>query len=319
MLLHEDYPHTVPARAWLRWKENYFWVFMDPDRDICCLAHASCEPTFDRAFASFTLLHQGKKLSSAKEVPLPQPFEQARELNFQELDMRFIKPQSQFQITFENAEMAVRLDLHRRMHLFDFAACADVNPDLYSISENTALARSEFHHTGQSITGTGAVRFKSGDWAGKTIELDGTGYRDHSWGMRNDQLALDHNWTFINFPGHAFHFMKVRNTIRPENWVTEGYVATPEGNQAIKTLTVEHIGDGPENMPETVRFSVVSVDGTAYTINCDLANSFARLPLITQKPGSKVYTMVENMCRCQCAETGEEGFANVEIGELVDA
>jgi hypothetical protein len=46
MLLHEDYPHTVPTRAYLRWKENYFWVFMDPERDICCLAHVSSEPTF---------------------------------------------------------------------------------------------------------------------------------------------------------------------------------------------------------------------------------------------------------------------------------
>ena len=51
MLLHEDYPHSIPARAWLRWKENYFWVCMDPERDLCCLAHSTMEPTFERAFA----------------------------------------------------------------------------------------------------------------------------------------------------------------------------------------------------------------------------------------------------------------------------
>jgi hypothetical protein len=69
-------------------------------------------------------------------------------------------------------------------------------------------------------------------------------------------------------------------------------------------------------MPETVIFRAKALDGTPYTIVADIAHSFARLPLITQKPGSKVYVMVENMCRCHCEETGEDGFANIEIGAL---
>jgi hypothetical protein len=136
--------------------------------------------------------------------------------------------------------------------------------------------------------------------------------------MRNDQLTLQHNWTFINFPSLGFHLMKIRNTVRPENAVVEGYVATPEGNQVIKTLSIKHLGNGPEDMLATVIFRAVALDGMPYTITCDVGNSFARLPLLSQKPGAKAYAMVENMCRCRCEETGEEGFANVEIGELKD-
>jgi hypothetical protein len=291
---------------------------MDPDRDVCCLAHVSTEPTLDRAFASFTLLHQGKKISSAKETPVPNPFVHAKELKYDNLILRFLKPQAEFQTVFEDDNLAVTLNWKRRMHLFDFQACADVNPDLFSISENTGFARNEFRHQGQCMTATGTVRFKAGEWAGKTVQLDGSGYRDHSWGMRNDQLALDHNWSFINLPSNGFHMMKVRNQVRPENVVLEGYVATAEGNQVLKTLSIEHIGEGPEHMPATVIFRAVAVDGKPYTITADIANSFARLPLITQKPGNKVYGMVENMCRCRCEETGEQGFANIEIGALRD-
>jgi hypothetical protein len=316
MLLHEDYPHTIPTRAYLRWKENYFWVFMDPDRDICCLAHVSSEPTFDRAFASFTLLHRGQKISSAKEVALPKPFEHQKELTFGNLTLRFLQPQRRFQVVFEDDRLAVTLDLQSRMHLFDFQACADVNPDQVSISENTAYARGDFRHQGQCVQGTGKVAFKTGEWAETAIDLDGIGYRDHSWGMRNDQLTLEHNWSFFNFPSSGGHMMKVRNSVRPEAVVLEGYIATPEGNQVVKTVAIEHEGDGPEGMPATVTFRATMLDGSPCTIICDVANSFARLPLITQKPGAKVYVMVENMCPCRCVETRESGFANVEIGAL---
>ncbi|MET0546072.1 MAG: hypothetical protein ABWZ40_07160, partial [Caulobacterales bacterium] len=126
MLLHEDLPHSVPTRAWLRWKENYFWVFMDPERDICCLAHCTAEPTYDRAFASFIILHQGKMLVNAKEVPMPSPFEHQKELKYGGLTIRFLQPQAKFQVTFEDDNVAATLDFERRMHLFDFQACADV-------------------------------------------------------------------------------------------------------------------------------------------------------------------------------------------------
>lgn len=319
MLLHEDLPHTVPTRAWLRWKENYFWVFMDPDRDICCLAHCTAEPTFERAFASFTILHQGKVVSSAQEVPMPSPFEHQTELHYGGLTLRFLKPQSEFQVTFENETISAELNFKRRMHLFDFQACADVNPDLFSVSENTAFERNSFRHQGQCLTGTGTIQFKDGEFAGKSIAVDGTGYRDHSWGMRNDAMTLDHNWSFFNFPSMGFHLMRVRNVIRPENNTAEGYIALPEGNEVIRKLVIENVGDGPEGMPDKVIFRATTLGGKTFTLIADVGNAFARLPLHSQKPGSKTYLNVENMCRVRCEETGEEGLANVEIGALIDA
>jgi hypothetical protein len=314
MLLHEDYPHSIPTRAWLRWKENYFWVFMDPERDICCLAHCTAEPTFDRAFASFVILHKGQKLIAAKEVPMPSPFEHQKELQYGGLTIRFLKPQAEFQIAYEDENIAAVLNLKARMHLFDFQACADVNPDAYSISEHTAFERGSFRHQGQCLTGTGNITFKTGDFSGTSVDVDGSGYRDHSWGMRNDQLVKDHNWSFFNF------LMRVRNQVRPELYTSEGYIATSKGNQVIKKLEFENVGEGPEGMPQSVIFHATALDGNHYTLVADVGNAFARLPLHSQKPGTThAYLNVENMCRVHCKETGEDGFANVEIGRLVEA
>ncbi|WP_303758689.1 hypothetical protein [Sphingobium yanoikuyae] len=319
MLLHEDYPHTVPTRAWLRWKENYFWVFMDPDRDLCCLAHCTAEPTYDRAFASFTVLHKGQTIVSGQEVAMPSPFEHQKQLHYGGLILDFLKPQTEFRVAFEDDNLSAVLHFTRRMHLFDFQACADVNPDWFSISENTAFERNSFRHQGQCMNATGQIAFKAGDWAGTSIAVDGSGYRDHSWGMRNDQMTLDHVWAFFNFPSMGFHLMQVRNVIRPENRTAEGYIARPEGNEVMKALTIEHVGDGAQGMPETVIFRATTLGGERFTLVADVGNSFARLPLHSQKPGAKVYLNVENMCRVRCEETGEEGLANVEIGALMDA
>lgn len=317
MLLHEDYPHTVPTRAWLRWKENYFWVFMDPERDICCLAHCTAEPTYDRAFMSFVVLHKGQKLIAGKEVPLPSPFEHQKILKYGGLTLNFLKPQAEFRIEYEDEHVSAVLNFSRRMHLFDFQACADVNPDWFSVSENTAFERNSFRHQGQCMNATGNVSFKSGEWAGTSIDVDGSGYRDHSWGMRNDHMTLDHNWSFFNFPTKGFHLFRVRNILRPGSMTAEGYIALPEGNEAIRTLEIENVGEGPEGMPDKVIFRTTTFSNEPFTLVADVGGAFARLPLQSQKPGAQTYLNVENMCHVRCEATGEEGLANVEIGKLL--
>jgi hypothetical protein len=250
---------------------------------------------------------------------MPSPFELSRDLTYGGLRIQFLQPQKSFRVTFEDETVTAELNFNARMHLFDFLACTDVNPDQYSVSENTALARNEFRHQGQCLTGTGKISFKAGDFAGTSIDVDGLGYRDHSWGMRNDQITMDHNWSFFNFPSMGFHLFTVRNIVRPENRTWEGYQAVPEGNQAIKSFEIENEGETTDGMPAKVTFRIVNVDGQKFTLVADVGNAFARLPLHSQKPGAKVYLNVENMCRAHCIETGEEGLANVEIGKLVDA
>jgi hypothetical protein len=72
-------------------------------------------------------------------------------------------------------------------------------------------------------------------------------------------------------------------------------------------------------LPDQARFRAVDYDDQEYTINCDLSKRFARLALHSQKPGQLTYFNSENMCPCTLEQTGDSGYANVEIGWLTDA
>ena len=80
----------------------------------------------------------------------------------------------------------------------------------------------------------------------------------------------------------------------------------------------ENVGDGPEGIPDKVIFRTRTFGNEQFTLVADVGGAFARLPLQSQKPGSKTYLNVENMCRVRCEETGEKGLANVEIGKLLE-
>ena len=99
----------------------------------------------------------------------------------------------------------------------------------------------------------------------------------------------------------------------------DGFSRIRLDGEITRLCAIENAGESADGMPETVTFSVTAVDGQSFTLVADVGNAFARLPLHSQKPGSKVYLNVENMCRVRCVETGEEGLANVEIGRLIDA
>jgi len=305
MLLHEDRPHTVPTRAYLVWKENWFFVFMDTERDLNCLVHLSTEPTRNIGHVSVSLLYGGETLTRSLQAPLPELFVHQSSFEIGPLSIDFVQPQKEIRLRFEDDEIRLDLTLQERMKLFDFLACYDVNPDALSISESTGFALGQFRHQGQSMNGKGLVEYRC---TGKILEVEGLGYRDHSWGMRDDQITLSHNWTFVNFPDKAFHLFTKRNVIRSELELKEGYVGVAEGNTVLKSLTVEYSGEGPEKLPAEVRFVAVDVDNRKYTIVADVKNSFARLPLLLQKAGGKGYYCVDNFCKCRLEETGEKGF-----------
>ena len=41
---HDDLPHPVPPFAYLRWKENWFFIIMDAEHDVHGVVHLNYEP-----------------------------------------------------------------------------------------------------------------------------------------------------------------------------------------------------------------------------------------------------------------------------------
>jgi hypothetical protein len=317
MLLTDDYPHRIPAKAHLRWRENWFFLMLDPKNDVYCIGHMSVQPTFGVARFTFNISVKGEKHLFSDEVASPDNFEELHAVTVGPLTFDFTKPHVDYGVRFQNEMLELDCKLRARMHRFDYGACAIANPDAYSMAEMVSAGGHDFWHQNQLLTFEGTLKLKTGvKGAGTTISLSGPAYRDHSWGMRNDLGTLSHTWGFMIFKDRVFHAQAVNNRRRPESWMREGYTGTAEGNLALlKDSKIDYIGEGSDDMPETVHIQMTDSLGARYTVKNDVGNAYARLSLLSQKPSAVQYLMFENVCDCIWEETGEKGIAVIEIGK----
>jgi hypothetical protein len=313
MLLNEDYPHSVPTRAWLRWRENWLYFLIDIERGVFATAHMSLQPTFGIARYACNLIIDGERFSFTDEVPCPADLAQSRSVILGPLHVAFVKPQQCFEIHFDGPQHELTMRLEATLPLFDYAACMDTNPDDYSLSESTSLGFGHFRHQNQTMRGTGTLRFKDGS---APRNLAGVGYRDHSWGMRDDTVTNEHIWAWAAFSGMTLHVTRVITRLRPTLWVSEGYVGTPEGNLAVNRCQAIYDGHSQDDLPATVRLEATDPYGRGLAVMCNLAGAYARNRFLSQRPGTRAYLMKHTFCPAIREDTRESGIAMVEIGRI---
>jgi hypothetical protein len=200
---------------------------------------------------------------------------------------------------------------------FEFEDYEAANPDKPKAQEVISFATNQaFHHQTQAMTMAGQLKIKSGKAAGETIVLSGLGYRDHSRGTRADNLLLRHVWTYLHFPTTIFGAMTVTGIFRPGITAAAGYVYDAAGMRALGAIEIINHGQGPGALPETVEFRLPDVKGKPHTVIADISKRVAHVPLVSEAASvtGHSYTAVENFCPILLKETGETGFALVEIG-----
>lgn len=307
----DDLPHPVPPIAYMRWKENYFFITMDAERDVFGIIHISTEPIFNRMRFNVNFNIAGKSYRSLRESPYP------KDLAFSHVisdgQSRLTIEESHKSFRFESAFDDFALDLRflARFPSFDFAACRYAAPDLPSFREVHGLgANLPFEHLQQAMTVAGTVQ--SGQ---STINVDGLGYRDHSWCFRTDNVVLDHTWCGFNFPDAAIGVMTLRTLMRPGVRAAEGYIADGDGVRPLARIDVEVVGRF--GAYEKVVHSLADVYGTTITIESDVRNRIGDVPLHveTSNETEAVYRVAENFCHSVIRETGVKGIALIELGE----
>jgi hypothetical protein len=317
MLLTDDYPHPIPTKAYLRWRENWFFLMLDFEKDIYCIAHMSVQPTFKQARFSFNLSVRGSIQLFSAEAAAPDDFENLKSVQVGPLSFSFLAPHRRFEVQFKNSEIEFSASLTGRMHTYDYTASAIANPDSYNTAEMVSAGGHDFWHQNQLLVHDAQLLIKAGAATGERIELRGPAYRDHSWGMRNDLGSLSHTWGFMIFKERVFHAKSTSNVRRPESWTREGYTGTVEGNVPLKSdLRIEYLGDLGDGVPETIKIHMHDSLGDSYTVVNDIKGARTRIALVTQAGGGKQYLMYENVCECVWEETGEKGVAVMEIGRL---
>jgi hypothetical protein len=134
--------------------------------------------------------------------------------------------------------------------------------------------------------------------------------------MRADNLLRAHLWSFLYFPSTVFAVMSVTGRFRPGTTASGGYMHDASGMRSLRDIKIVRHGERTGEMPNRVEFIVDDVYGKLHTIVADIDNRLGHVPLLVEAsgPGGFGYTVVENFCPVIHRETGETGYALVEIG-----
>jgi hypothetical protein len=315
---NSDRPHPVPPIAYLRYKENWFFLIFDKTNDIFGAIHIVSEPIFERVRFACHLSVQGELFKHGSEVPFPENFAFAPELGDGKFKASFVKAHEQIDLSLVNDDIEMHISQLNRGPVFNFEDYDYANPDKPSLKEVTNLASNQqFVHMQQGLYSKGSVTVKNGKAAGKTFMVDALGYRDHSRCVRADNYTLKHFWTGLHFENHIFGVMSVTNILRPNSPTNCGYVYDKEGGlRSLRNIAIEGRGEGPGNLPEEVVFTLDDIYGEKFNLVASINNRFAHVPLYTEKPGALpfVYAITENFVPIHFNETNETGIGLVEIG-----
>lgn len=314
---HDDLPHPVPPYAYLRYKENWFFIIIDAENDVFGMAHFNCEPGHDRARFSCNLMIRQELFKYGVQVPFPANFAYSRQIGDDRLQARFIEAHKHIDLSLHSSDVDLDMSFLALAPTFDYQNSDAANPNRPTPSEIVSFGtHQEFHHQQQAMRISGTLKLNSGKSAGQTIVLKGVGYRDHSRAMRADNFTLKHVWTFLYFPSTLFGLMSLTGSLRPGSTSLTGYVHDADGTRSLGEMSVINHGLLPDKNPEQVEFKLQDVYGKPFTVIADIARRMGYVPLITEKPDNNgfFYNITENFAPATLKETGETGVSLVEIG-----
>jgi len=313
--MSDDRPHPVPPVAFMRYKENYFFIIMDAAAGVHGVSHINNEPLFNRTRFTLNLSVRGQPFRYAGEIPLPASYEGAAELSDGKYTIRFLEAHKRFEMLLNAEDFTVAIMFAARRPTFDFQFCKAAAPENASFQEVMQLGyHLPYNHQQQSLTSSGTVTIRSGGRS-ESIRIDGLGYRDHSWSMRTDNISRRHFWTGHNLPGRAIGCKVLETIHRPGLWAKEGYVSDADGERALRQIEVSSHGS-QDGWPKMVRFALRDVYGKPFTLEADIAGRHADVPLHSEKTdkGAQTYEILETLCPVRLIESGESGISLVEIG-----
>ena len=314
---HDDLPHPVPPIAYLRYKENWFFIIIDVSNSVFGVAHFNYEPGHDRARVSCNLMVRGESYKYGNQIPFPADFAMSPQIGDDHLKVRFVAAHERMDMTLNSDDVALDMSFLKRAPTFDYDNYDAANPEKPTMKEVMTFATNQmFHNQQQALTFGGTLRLKTGKAAGETITLKGLGYRDHSRSVRVDSFVAGHIWSCLLFPQTVIGAISLTGILRPGATMTSGYVHDGAGTRSLRDVEITKQGAAPDGMPATVEYKTNDVYGRPFTVVADIANRVGFVPLMSEAPigNGYSYSIVENFCPVTLLETGEKGHALVEIG-----
>ena len=314
---HDDLPHPIPPIAYLRYKENWFFIIIDVANSVYGMSHFNYEPGHDKARVSCNLMVRGELFKYGNQIPFPAQFAMSPQIGDDKLKVKFIEAHTRYDMTLSSDDLELDMSFLKYAPTFNYDDYDAANPDKPTMKELMSFSTHQmFHNQQQALTINGTLTMKAGSAKGETIKLGGLGYRDHSRSMRVDSFVARHIWSFLYFPKTVFGAISMTGLLRPGSTMTSGYVYDDSGLRSLKDVDITPHGKAPGGMPATVEYKVNDVYGKPFTVVADIVNRMGFVPLVTEMAVAEgyFYNIVENFCPVTLMETGEKGYALVEIG-----
>ncbi len=298
--VHVDYPREDPTP----WKENWGFIGIDRENDVIVIFHISLERNKKRA--RFSNFHKvgGEKYYNQVYLDIDENF---TELEHGRIKVDFVKPFEEIRITDKGDGYAADITFTNRFDAYDYAAQRkDKTPTGTNKSMNIRHYEQALHVNGTFVKG------------GETRIIKGLGYRDHSWGYREDTQLDGWNWIWAHFPDSLVHVSRMRLDDRN---LTVGYVTGPEGIVRIRSMETVYIEKDENDGPIASKYSLTDRNGKTYTIS---ARCFSAVnvpwpdPELSLNGKGQQLMLFENISDFFWEETGETGVGADEHGVQFD-
>ncbi|RLB41574.1 MAG: hypothetical protein DRH30_06545 [Deltaproteobacteria bacterium] len=245
------------------WQESYYFNWADPAHDAFGLTRIGYRFGQDRIDGLVLTIHDGRPEFVYPAVNLKggAPWTDhtaAGGLRAKELVYRMEEPLERWKIELRGRH---EIDLTWTA----FTPAFDYHASGARVAENVAA-----WHFEQSGTVTGHLRLK-----GNELEINGTGQRDKSWGVRDWANVEGWNWISAQF-GEGLSFNVWEGFLGGERYVN-GFVHREGTNRAVVRLELKYRWPKRMHVPESAFLNIVDEKGDRYQVT---ASSLGHCPLI---------------------------------------
>jgi hypothetical protein len=205
--IHGPVPEDRPP-----WRDNAYVCFWDLTQEVLGVVHVSTSPNSEGRRARFSLSVAGRA-TELVETPLERESFHSESISYPLDDT----------IIVENANVSADLRLNPRLSVADYTAGGVIPP---------LVPGEPQHHYQQAVVVSGTIEF-----AGQRIRLDGDGFRDRTWGYRDESA---HIVEYISFMAvfDEFAFTALRFHDSDGNNRVEGFHLSDGGTVPITDIAV---------------------------------------------------------------------------------
>ncbi len=243
----DDLRHQATPQE--NYSESKWFSFYDETHDFWVSSRIGLEPNRKRANRWLVIVLGGKVICHDLAMGLDLPREDWNGISVGGLQYCTLEAMAAYGIKFSLDDIAVDVSWYSVTPVFDYNDCLAPLPP--------SLAAMHYEQSGK-VRGTLSV-------AGKSYTINGSGHRDHSWGVRHWEGF--HSWTALMGQVDGFYFHVEQFHEETSGLSRHGFVFANGENVPIRDASIEPEYSGDETFPRHFYLEIDDARGNTYCID----------------------------------------------------